>query len=125
MKAIEEGNYEVTIQKDVPELKKAPKIHREMCEIDWNQNSTRVYNFVRGLSPFPGAWMVLNNKIYKVFRVQVLSEDEQVNAPGILETDSKSYLNIQCSKGIVSIIELQPEGKRKMMIEEFFRGNQL
>jgi len=125
VRAIEVDSYMVKIQEDAPELKKAPKIFREMCEIDWNQDSTQVYNFVRGLSPFPGAWMVLNSKMYKIFRVQVLSEDDQVNAPGVFETDSKSFLNIQCSKGIVSITELQPEGKRKMKIEDFFRGNQL
>lgn len=125
VRAIEEDSYKVKVQEDTPELKKAPKIFREMCEIDWNQDSTQVYNFVRGLSPFPGAWMVLNNKMYKIFRIQVLSEDDQVNAPGVFETDSKSFLNIQCSKGIVSITELQPEGKRKMKIEDFFRGNQL
>jgi methionyl-tRNA formyltransferase len=125
VRAIEEDSCKVKVQEDKPELKKAPKIFREMCEIDWNQDSTQVYNFVRGLSPFPGAWVVLNNKMYKIFRVQVLSEDDQVNAPGVFETDSKSFLNIQCSKGIVTITELQPEGKRKMKIEDFFRGNQL
>jgi len=125
VKAIEEGNYEVKIQEDSLELRKAPKIYREMCEIDWKQDSMKVYNFVRGLSPFPGAWTVFNNKMYKIFRVQVLSENKQERATGSLDTDSKSYLNIQCSKGIVAIIELQPEGKKKMSIEEFFRGNQI
>ena len=125
VKAIEEGYYEVKIQEDSPELKKAPKIFREMCEINWSQDSMKVYNFVRGLSPFPGAWMNLNNKMYKIFRVQVLSENDQAKGPGSIDTDSKSYLNIQCSKGVVSIIELQPEGKKKMKIEEFFRGNQI
>jgi methionyl-tRNA formyltransferase len=125
VKAIELGNYEVKMQKELPQLKKAPKIFREMCEIDWNQDSVKVYNFVRGLSPFPGAWTIINNKMYKIFQVKVLSENEPSQAPGNIDTDTKTYLNIQCTKGIISIIELQPEGKKKMNVEEFFRGNQL
>jgi len=125
VKAIEDGSYEVKMQQDSPELKKAPKIFREMCEIDWNQDSPQIYNFVRGLSPFPGAWTVLNNKMYKIFRIRVLSENDQIRTTGSYETDAKSFLNIQCSRGIVSIIELQPEGKKRMKIEDFFRGNRI
>jgi methionyl-tRNA formyltransferase len=125
VKAIEEENYKIKIQKELPGLKKAPKIFREMCEIDWNQHSVDVYNFVRGLSPFPGAWTILNNRMYKIYRVQMLSEKDTKKAPGNYQTDSKSYLNIQCLKGAVSITELQPEGKKKMSIEEFFRGNRI
>ena len=125
VKAIEENSYEVQIQQDLPGLKKAPKIFREMCEIDWNQDSRKVYDFVRGLSPFPCSWTVINNKMYKIYQVEVLSEDDQKSIPGNYETDSKSYLNIQCSRGIISVSELQPEGKKKMNIGDFFRGNQL
>jgi methionyl-tRNA formyltransferase len=125
VKAVEEGNFSVIKQKDSPELKKAPKIYREMCEIDWNQDSQQVYNFVRGLSPFPGAWVIFNNKMYKIFSVKVISDNIQEKEAGNYETDSRSFLNIQCSRGIVSIIELQPEGKKRMKIEDFFRGNSL
>jgi methionyl-tRNA formyltransferase len=125
VRAVEQGNFHVTKQDDTSDLKKAPKIFRDMCEINWDQDAGEIYNFVRGLSPFPGAWTVLNNKMYKIFKVQVVPGAEKIGNVGDYLTDSRSYLNIQCSESVVSIVELQPEGKRRMKIEDFFRGNRL
>jgi len=125
VKAVEEDTYDVTVQKESQEFKKAPKIFREMCEIDWSQDSKKIYNFIRGLSPFPGAWTVLNNKMYKIFKVRIISESDQSGKVGSYETDEKTFFKVQCSKGIVSVIELQPEGKKRMNIEDFFRGNSI
>lgn len=125
VQAVKAGDIKPTIQEDSIELKKAPKIFRDMCEIQWDKSSEEVENFVRGLSPFPGAWTVLNEKIYKIFKVKKQPGSKQNDVFGNITTDSKSYLQIYCSEGIIDIIELQPEGKKRMKIDEFFRGNQI
>jgi len=125
VKAIEEGKYPSVPQTEA-ETKHAPKIFKETCEIDWNQPSESIRNFVRGLSPYPAAWTTLNEKVFKVFRVQstVNSPQSTVN-PGEIETDNKTYLKIKTQDGWISILEFQPEGKKKMSVEEFFRGNKI
>ena len=96
-----------------------------MCEINWDKSSEEVKNFVRGLSPFPGAWTILNGKMYKIFKVDQQPGSKHNTMSGRISTDSKTFLDVYCSTGIVNILELQPEGKKRMEIEEFFRGNQI
>lgn len=125
VQAVEAGNFSPTIQEDSGELKNAPKIFRDMCEIKWDKSSEEVRNFVRGLSPFPGAWTILKGKMYKILKVDQQPGVQQNDVIGQISTDSKSFLHVYCSVGLVNILELQPEGKKRMKIEEFFRGNQL
>ena len=126
MKAIEDGNYPSFPQKETTETKHAPKIFKETCEINWNQSSAHIRNFVRGLSPYPSAWTTLNGKVYKIFRVlsPVASHQPSVN-PGELETDNKTFLQVKTQDGWLSILEFQPEGKKRMGVEEYFRGNKI
>lgn len=126
VQAIEKDSYPNEPQRESGELKHAPKIFKETCAINWNQTSEQVYNFVRGLSPYPSAWTTLNNKPYKVFKIhqsQFINQKSQM--PGDFETDNKTYLYIKTLDGYISIDEFQPEGKKRMKIDEFFRGNQL
>ncbi len=125
VKAVQTGDFAAMMQEDSSDLKKAPKIFRDMCEIKWNKSGEEIKNFVRGLSPFPGAWTILNGKMYKIFKVHQKPGRTQNELIGNISTDSRSYLNIFCSNGVISILELQPEGKKRMKIEEFFRGNQI
>lgn len=125
VKAIATGNYPSTPQANHEYLKHAPKIFKETCEIDWSQKSTAVRDFVRGLSPYPAAWCKLNGKTYKVFKVSIDVKDDKQNKPGTIYTDNKNYLYVKTLDGWIAIEELQPEGKRKMNILEFFRGNKL
>src|SRR6478736_2822685 len=69
VKAIEEGKYP-SVPQTAAEIKHAPKIFKETCEINWHQASESVRNFVRGLSPYPAAWTILNEKVFKIFRVE-------------------------------------------------------
>lgn len=125
VKAVQTGDFAAMMQEDSSDLKQAPKIFRDMCEIKWNKSGEEIKNFVRGLSPFPGAWTILNGKMYKIFKVHQKPGRTQNELIGNISTDSRSYLNIFCSNGVISILELQPEGKKRMKIEEFFRGNQI
>lgn len=124
VQAIEQGSYPAVPQPQNVEIKHAPKIFKETCEINWNQPSETIRNFVRGLSPYPGAWTVMNGKTFKIYKVKHAALEFEDSAEA-LTTDNKTYLNRKTSDGWVSIEELQPEGKKRMTIQEFFRGNKL
>lgn len=125
VRAIESGDYPSVPQSTVDEIKHAPKIFKETCEINWNQTSEQVYNFVRGLSPYPTAWTKINDKTYKILRVKHGGFMQHNKNVGTIETDNKNFLYFRTLDGLVSIEELQPEGKKKMSIQDFFRGNKL
>lgn len=125
VKAIEGGSYPSTPQTTAIEIKHAPKILKETCQINWSQSSTQIINFVRGLSPYPAAWTILNGKTFKIFKFQQATVDSRQSAVGQLETDNKTYLYVKTSDGWVSITEFQPEGKKRMTVQEFFRGNKI
>lgn len=122
--AIASGVYPSIAQNENIEIKHAPKIFKETCEINWDQPSTKVIDFVRGLSPYPSAWTILNQKTFKIFKARHVTNNSN-NGGGKIETDNKKFLHIKTSDGYVAIEELQPEGKKRMTIEEFFRGNKL
>ena len=126
VQAIEDGDYPNQPQPTNMEIKHAPKIFKEMCEINWNQPSEKISDFVRGLSPYPAAWATISGKTYKVFNIQHSTFSIQLSAKaGDLQTDHNTYLYIKTADGWVSIEEFQPEGKRKMSVQDFFRGNKL
>lgn len=125
VRSIEQGNYPSVPQTESAEIKHAPKIFKETCQINWSQSSEQIRNFVRGLNPYPTAWCELNGKNYKIFKVSVAKESGSLKEIGQLSTDNKNYLNVRTSDGWISIDELQPEGKRRMDIKEFFRGNKI
>ena len=127
VKAIATGDYPQIPQPQAIEIKHAPKIFKETCEINWDQRTDAIQNFVRGLSPYPSAWTPIQGKVFKIFKVQPSTHNLQNNSgvPGASKTDNKTYLDIKTTDGWVSILELQPEGKRRMSMEEFFRGNKI
>lgn len=126
VKAIESEDY-TEIPQDgiaVKELKSAPKIFREDCQINWNKHTLEVYNLIRGLSPHPTAFCTLIEKTLKIYQAkpELLTHNHK---PGFIETDHKSYLKFACSDGWISVLELQLEGKKRMKIDEFLRGVRL
>lgn len=124
VQAIEQGTVDAMPQADI-EATHAPKIFAETCRINFEQPTTQVHNFVRGLSPYPGAWTVLDGKTVKILRTSlntVQAEAGNRNPPGQWSTDGKSYLNISTSDGAVSVLELQLEGKKRMLVKDFLNG---
>lgn len=124
VQAIATGNYQEIPQPQHNELKSAPKIFKDFCKIDWNQPTATIYNFVRGLSPYPTAFTTLNDKTLKVFNVIPEEKDPGVSAGAFL-SDSKTYLKFATKDGFISVTEVQFEGKKRMMIGEFLRGIRL
>ena len=102
---------------------KAPKIFKADCEINFKQSSLMVYNFIRGLSPYPAAWTKLNNTVYKILQAHII--EENINFIGQNHINDKKNLYIKTENGVISIIKIQKTGKRAMFIEDFLRGNQV
>lgn len=103
------------------QLKHAPKIFTETCNIDWRRSIDEIHNLIRGLSPFPGAFTELGDKTIKVFR----SEKELLlptSKPGRWESDGKTYLKFAAKDGYILFKDVQLEGKKRMLIEDFLRG---
>ena len=121
VKSIETDNYSVSEQDLTGDYPKAPKIFRENCEINWNNNSQSIYNFIRGLSPYPAAWTTLDGKTFKLFFAEILAEKHN-KAPGTVLTDETNYLKIASTDGWLNLIEVQIEGKRKMDVKAFMLG---
>jgi len=105
--------------------KAAPKIFPENCIIDWNLDANRIHNFIRGLSPYPGAKSALRvgdeTISFKIFESQPEIGDHLFK-PGSIISDGKHFLRVACGKGFISILNIQIEGKNRMNTIEFLRG---
>lgn len=98
----------------------APKIFKEDCKIDWQKSSDEIHNFIRGLSPRPCAYTAHRGATLRIFRSR-RSEDKRSARPGeILDTNDR--LLVAAKSGVVEILEVQQEGKKKLSVREFLRG---
>jgi methionyl-tRNA formyltransferase len=125
VQAIQAGSYPSMPQPENIEIKHAPKIFKETCEINWHKRADDIRNFVRGLSPYPTAWTILNQRFFKIYKVSIANKNSNSVGPGAIDTDNKNYLYVKAEDGWISVEELQPEGKKKMTAQEFFRGNKI
>lgn len=123
VQAIEHGAVQPLPQTDA-EASHAPKIFNETCRIDFNRPTVAVHNFIRGLSPFPGAWTELDGKTLKILRTEKGENrvDTDATAPGEFFSDGKNSLKISTLDGYVQVLELQMEGKRRMHVRDFLNG---
>ena len=122
---IQSATVTTTPQQTLQHIKKAPKIFKETCEIVWNQPALDVYNFIRGLSPFPAAWFNHKNKMFKVYRAKLIDADPEDTQPGDMLSDGKTYVYAKCSDIYIALLEIQPEGKKRMHVSEFLKGNNI
>lgn len=128
------------------ELKPAPKIFKDDCRVNWNKDTEVIFNFIRGLSPYPAAWTELHRpETDEVLRVKLFasmlseevdSEDLKNGATtqdneattlenGSITTDNKSYLNVLTANGFLAITDLQLSGKKRMNVIDFLNGYKL
>ena len=127
VKAVESGRYTENPQVHLTaglELKHAPKIFKEDCNINWNQPAQKAYNLIRGLSPYPTAYTMLNDKILKVFGAQYEIADTG-GEPGEFFSDNRTFLKVAALDGFVYLTDIQMEGKKRMGVQEFLRGVRL
>lgn len=114
------------LYKSEGELKNAPKIFKDTCKIDWNRSMQEIHNHIRGLSPYPCAWSMLNMGesepvSVKIYESEIVEGNKQ-GPIGSIETDNKTYLHVACNDGVISIKQMQMPGKRAMSITDILNG---
>ena len=123
---IEEGT--VTRTKQGEDFSMAPMLNKDMAKIDWeNQTAQEIKNLVRGLNPIMGAYTFLDGKKVKFWKVDmvedVFTENEKVKNGTVILVDKKKGIFIKTKKGVLKVIEIQGENAKKMMIQDYLRGN--
>ena len=108
------------------ELRPAPKIFKDTCRIRWDQPVKRVYDFVRGLSPYPAAWTELRKpdgsvETLKIFQTAKIEQAHQLPI-GTIRTDGKTYLHVAVLGGFIDVLSLQLPGKKRLPVAELLRG---
>ena len=130
VKQLSEGSLEARPQEQymasLPFLKKAPKIFKEDCRINWKLPGERIFNHIRGLSPYPGAHTSLERESAeplqcKLFKV-TFEKASDCFTPGSISSDGKRFLKVSVEDGWIHVLSIQVEGKRKMDIGDFLAG---
>lgn len=120
VQAIEQENVAPKPQDDSLATK-APKIFHETCEINFDQPTEVVHNFIRGLSPYPAAWTTLDNKELKILRTTKVLDNHHL-PPGKFVSDNKKSIRITTQDGFVEVHELQLQGRKRMKTVDFLNG---
>jgi methionyl-tRNA formyltransferase len=115
------GNVPVESQEEAG-ASPAPKIFKDDCRTNWNKTAEQIHDFIRGLSPYPAAFTTLNGKIVKIYWTQKLTSFENNLIPGEIKIES-SKIFVSCSDSRIEILELQPEGKKRMPAKDFVNGH--
>ena len=113
-----------TISGQQATVKPAPKIFTDTCQINWNQTADDIYNLIRGLSPYPTAFTFLKNKTLKIYSSHKETSGHNFEN-GTYQTDGKTFLKFRCSNGFIYALDVQLEGKKRMLVEDFLRGYRL
>lgn len=120
MEAIENGTAEYRKQ-DEGQATHTGKIHKEFGSIDWSKSAKEIECLIRGLNPWPSAYTRLGDKNFKIWKAKVVS-DEMIASPGCIVKVTKDSIEVQTGKGILSLLEIQLEGKKRMTTDAFLRG---
>lgn len=124
LERLENGTIEEVKQpeaENTASLQHAPKIFTDTCRIDWNKSVDAINNQIRGLSPFPGAFTMLGDKVLKIFKARkVVAAD--TGLPGTYDADGKQVLRFFAKDGAIEVLDLQLEGKKRMPVADFLRG---
>jgi len=123
-----QGNGQVASQpqSESPDLKAAPKIFKDTCRIDWHLPVKRVYDFIRGLSPYPGAWTSVTapdgrEMVLKIYRASKTAHAQQ-QEPGTIVVE-RGMLFVAAADALLQVDELQLSGKKRMLARDFLNGN--
>lgn len=110
-------------------LKAAPKIFKETCKIDWNRNANEIYNFIRGLAPYPTAWTLLKPALGEAISLKVFETSAEISnhnlTCGSILKDAPNQVKVAVRDGFIHLKNIQLAGKKRMTIDEFMRGNKL
>jgi len=127
LQLIEKGMVKTKVQSSSKKLKDAPKLNKENCRIDWSASRRNIYNKVRGLNPYPGAWAILINGedqlIVKIFECEKIKEGHDLSIGKVQIENNR--LKVAVRKGFILIEEIQLPGKRKMDTKSLLNGFEL
>ena len=136
LKELEEGTLKS--EKQPSDFSIAPMIFKEDCKINWEKSAKEIRNLVRGVNPMPGAWTCMEEKVYKIWDCEVLSENdikeylqnsvlknEFQDVGTVIESNSKKGLIISAGKDFISIKTIQAPNSKKMNILDYLRGNSI
>lgn len=124
LRMIESGNY-TFIKQDQNLVSHAPKIFHADAKINFDMDVEKVYNFIRGMNPFPGAWTVINQKECKILAVSLEINKEDDFEPGAIITDDKKTLKIKADGGFIIVSELKMQGGKALKTSEYLAGNKV
>ena len=99
----------------------APKLSKEIAQINWNLPTQKVHDFIRGMSPFPCAWTMLDGKNLRIYSGHKV-EGKSSLVPGEILSDGKTFIHFGCLDGQYALNDIQLEGKKRMLVDEFLRG---
>lgn len=117
---LEKGNVQF-LEQDDTQATKAPKIFTATAKINFNQPTQKVFDFIRGMSPFPTAWTTIDGTTLKIFKAE--KETIEHDFPiGSIHSDNKRYLKIATQDGFINILDLQLRGKKRLQIKDFLNG---
>ncbi|NER17462.1 methionyl-tRNA formyltransferase [Spongiivirga citrea] len=121
---IEKGDASTYPQPEIENIRTAYKIHKETCKIDWNTDIDTIYNLIRGLSPYPGAWCELNNPeqvgTLKIYKVEKRLQDHNKKVGSILIENKEIVIAVE--NGLIVLQNLQLPGKKRMNAIDLLNG---
>ena len=123
LRLIENNDFKLLLQ-DNRKSTRAPKIKKEMLRINWSWKAEKINNWVRGLSPFPGMYTVYNGKKLKIFETSLVHNDAELSI-GKIEVINFKELIVHCADKMISILEVQQEGKKRLSIQDFLKGSSI
>lgn len=123
LELISEDKFKIIKQSNSENLLKAPKLNKLNTRIDWNESGQKIFNMIRGLSPYPSAWTISEKtgKILKLYNVIFRNEKKTFELNGLISINN-NLMKIYVKDGYLEVIELQLEGKKRMNYKEFVNG---
>lgn len=125
--SIRKGVIEAVEQAKTTVLKEAPKLNKENCRINWKDEPQKIYNHIRGLSPYPAAWTIFQNRgeslVLKIYQAKLEREEHGIETSSVVF--GKKELKVAVKDGFISLVEIQLPGKRKMSVEAVLNGLQI
>lgn len=125
---LEKGEIEPKVQTENVELKAAPKIFKQDCQIHWDDNGQDIHNQIRGLSPYPAAWTKIEydgkSGIMKLYESRFRIESHQNEIGSVVDFDQEK-ISVAVKDGLIDILKLQPENKKPMLVKDFRNGYQI
>jgi methionyl-tRNA formyltransferase len=123
VEAIRDDAYTLQEQLTAECTRHAPKLFKETCQIDWTKSSKEIYDFIRGLSPYPAAWTQFHDKTYKIYESEISSISLPREPGDVMNAQDEIF--VKTGDGSLKILDLQVEGKKRMKSADFLRGNKI